>query len=161
MAENVPENKRIKIGVIGVPSRMRTVRSLLYLLSLFPHSFKEVVIICDERQPFAENQRENLKELGLNLRVSTELDKELPTLDVVYINSIAWIGDSYEELGKKFKLCAASPLKPDAIVMHPLARGEELATDLDDTPHNWYFAQARSAVFIRMALLTCLVQLNW
>ncbi len=26
------------------------------------------------------------------------------------------------------------------------------------TQHNWYFAQARGAVFIRMALLICLVQ---
>jgi aspartate carbamoyltransferase catalytic subunit len=137
------------------------VRSLLYLLSLFPRSFEEVVIFCGEDEVFAKNQRENLKELGLNLRVSTELNKELPNLDIVYINSIAWVGDSYEELGKEFKLSAASPLKKGAIVMHPLARGDELATDLDDTPHNWYFAQARSAVFIRMALLTCLVQLNW
>ncbi|MEQ9364750.1 MAG: hypothetical protein RIF32_10920, partial [Leptospirales bacterium] len=39
-----------------------------------------------------------------------------------------------------------------------LARGDELDASLDPTPHNWYFAQARGAVFIRMALLTCLVQ---
>jgi aspartate carbamoyltransferase catalytic subunit len=39
-----------------------------------------------------------------------------------------------------------------------LARGEELSTDLDDTPHNWYFAQARGAVFVRMALLTTITQ---
>jgi aspartate carbamoyltransferase catalytic subunit len=161
MEENVAEEHQVKIGVIGVPSRMRTVRSLLYLLSSFPRSFEEVVIFCDEGEVFAKNQQENLKELGLNLRVSTQLNKELPNLDIVYINSIAWVGDSYEELGKEFKLSASSPLKSDAIVMHPLARGDELDTDLDNTSHNWYFAQARSAVFIRMALLTCLVQLNW
>lgn len=161
MNDDVAEKDKIKIGVIGVPSRMRTVRSLLYLLSLFPHSFEEVVIFSNENEMFAEHQRENLRELGLNLRISTDLNSELPNLDIVYINSIAWVGDSYEELGKDFKLSAASPLKAGAIVMHPLARGDELATDLDDTPHNWYFAQARSAVFIRMALLTCLVQLNW
>jgi aspartate carbamoyltransferase catalytic subunit len=38
-----------------------------------------------------------------------------------------------------------------------LARGAELSTCLDDTPHNWYFSQARGAVFLRMALLTCMV----
>ena len=153
--------KKVKIGVIGVPSRMRTVRSLLYLFSLFPGSFHEVVVICDESEVFAENQLENLQEMGLKVRVSSNLNKELPDLDIVYINSIAWIGDGYEELGKEFKLSASSPLKSGAIIMHPLARGDELSTDLDNTPHNWYFAQARSAVFIRMALLTCLVQHNW
>ena len=78
----------------------------------------------------------------------------LPTLDVVYINAIAWTGDSYESHGTKYALNADSDFKPGAIVLHPLARGAELDRNLDDTPHNWYFAQARGAVFIRMALLS-------
>ncbi|WP_455209608.1 aspartate/ornithine carbamoyltransferase family protein [Kaarinaea lacus] len=161
MSEDIEEDQRVSIGVVGMPSRMRTVRSLLYLLSLFPKSFKELVIICNEDDVFAENQRENLEATGLKLRVVKELNKELPNLDVVYINSIAWVGDSYEKLGEEYRLNSKSPLKKTAIIMHPLARGEELSTDLDDSPHNWYFAQARSAVYIRMALLTCLVQHNW
>jgi aspartate carbamoyltransferase catalytic subunit len=161
MSEDIPEQQRVSIGVIGMPSRMRTVRSLLYLFSLFPESFKEVVIICNEDDVFAENQRENLEATGLKLRVAKDLNKVLPNLDVVYINSIAWVGDSYEQLGTEYQLSAESPLKKTAIVMHPLARGDELSTDLDDTSHNWYFAQARSAVYVRMALLTCLVQHNW
>ena len=87
------------------------------------------------------------------------LDKELPKLDIVYINAIAWVGDDYEELGSQYRLDKSSPLKPEAIILHPLARGVELSRNLDDTPHNWYFAQARGAVFIRMALLTCYVWL--
>ena len=43
-------------------------------------------------------------------------------------------------------------------MLHPLARGRELCSSLDETPHNWYFAQARGAVFLRMALLTCMVE---
>ena len=78
---------------------------------------------------------------------------------MVYINAIAWVGDSYEEYGLKYILNRDSPLKKDAIILHPLARGKELSTDLDDTSHNWYFDQARGAVYIRMALLTCYVWL--
>lgn len=161
MEAEVNPTDRIRIGIIGVPKSMRTVRSLLYLLSLFPNSFSEVVIICHEKEAFDSTQKEHLDASGLNIRVTDKMNQELPELDVVYINTIAWVGDSYEEIGKDYKLSKKSPLKPGAIVMHPLARGEELSTDLDDTPHNWYFAQARSAVFIRMALLTCLVQHNW
>ena len=161
MDKEVSPGKRIRVGVIGVPGRMRTIRSLLYLFGLFSDAFEEVVVICKEKEVFGENQRENLEEMGLRLRVSTDLNQELPELDVVYINSIAWVGDSYEELGQEFSLSASSRLKPGSIILHPLARGKELSTDLDETPHNWYFAQARSAVFIRMALLTCLVQNNW
>ena len=54
------------------------------------------------------------------------------TLDVVYINTIAWVGDDYEELGSRYRLDRNSPLKPDAIILHPLARGQELPRELDD-----------------------------
>jgi aspartate carbamoyltransferase catalytic subunit len=37
LAAEVPEEKRITVGIIGVPGRMRTVRSLLLFLSLFSH----------------------------------------------------------------------------------------------------------------------------
>lgn len=151
-------DQRARIGIIGVPARMRTVRSLLLLLGPFASAFEEVVIICDVEDAFDEGQREELEAAGLKLRISSALNRELPQLDVVYINSIAWVGDSFERLGEDLHLSRQSPLKENAIVLHPLARGEELATDLDDTPHNWYFAQARGAVFLRMGLLTSVVQ---
>ena len=157
--KDVPEDKRIRIGIIGVPGKMRTVRSLLLLLSLFSVAIEEVVIVSDSDEMFDEGQKEELEQRGLKLRTTHELDSELPNLDVVYINAIAWVGDTYEEYGVKYVLDKNSSLKKDAIILHPLARGKELSTDLDDTEHNWYFDQARGAVFIRMALLTCYVWL--
>jgi aspartate carbamoyltransferase catalytic subunit len=161
MDDDIVAYKKVRIGIIGVPATMRTVRSLLYMLALFPKSFEEVIVFCEEKEVFAEDQLKNLQEMGLNIRVATTLNTELPNLDVIYINAIAWIGDNYKAYGQDYVLTKDSPLKNGAIIMHPLARGKELSTDLDGTPHNWYFAQARGAVFMRMALLTCLVQHNW
>ena len=162
LLEDKPSDKyKPRIGIIGVPKTMRTVRSLLYLLSLFAKTVEEVVIICHEQDALDPTQKEYLQETGLNIRLTEDMQSELPQLDVIYINAIAWVGDGYETFGDDFRLSKNSPLKKGAIIMHPLARGDELDTDLDDTKHNWYFAQARSAVFIRMALLTCLVQHNW
>ncbi|MEJ2574179.1 MAG: aspartate carbamoyltransferase [Gammaproteobacteria bacterium] len=155
---DVDPAQRIHIGIIGVPGRMRTVRSLLSLLALFANAIKEVVLLSDEKQPFSKGQREQLEQAGLTLRIATDLKKELPKLDVVYINTIAWVGDDYEELGSRYRLDKSSPLKEDAIILHPLARGQELQRELDDTPHNWYFAQARGAVFMRMALLSSILK---
>jgi aspartate carbamoyltransferase catalytic subunit len=148
----------IRIGIIGVPGVMRTVRSLLVFLGLFANAIAEVVIISDNDQPFADGQLKELESTGLTLRISSNLNKELPALDVIYINTIAWIGDDYEELGSQFRLDKSSPLKADAIILHPLARGQELPRELDDTPHNWYFAEARGAVFVRMALLSSIMK---
>lgn len=156
--DQIPAEKKIRIGIIGLPGRMRTIRSLLLFLTHFAEGIKEVVIIADSSEIFSEGQKEELTESGLNLRVSSELQKELPSLDVVYINTIAWVSGGYEAYGNNFRLDSDSPFKPGAIVLHPLARGDELDRSLDKTPHNWYFAQARGAVFIRMALLSAILK---
>lgn len=156
--ETVAAGERVRICIIGVPARMRTVRSLLLMLAQFAPAIAEAVIVTDADQPFDEGQREELEQQGLSLRVSDELDAVLPDMDVVYINAIAWVGESFENHGARYRLSRSSPLKPGAIVLHPLARGEELSRDLDDTPFNWYFAQARGAVFLRMALLAALLK---
>ena len=149
-----PEKTRgLQLGIIGVPSKMRTVRSLLLLLANFPNTFEEITIITDHAEPFDPGQLEELTDAGLNIRLCEELDAELPRLDIIYQNAILWTGKGSESLGARYKLNSESPMKPTAIILHPLARGPELSSDLDETPHNWYFAQARGAVFVRMALL--------
>ena len=154
----VMSNQRIHIGFIGVPNKMRTIRSLLKLLVYFPELVADVHIIHAEKDNsiFDPEQREQLEAAGIELKITKSLNKCLPKLDVVYINAIAWMGDDAESFGQNFKLDINSPLKREAIVLHPLARGEELSKSLDHTSHNWYFAQSRGAVFLRMALLTCM-----
>lgn len=158
LANEEEREANANIGIVGVPGRMRTVRSLLILLSRFASRIDRVTIVTDESDPFSPGQREELEDAGLSIAVSNDLDRVLPGLDVVYINAIAWKGDDYEALGTRFRLHDKSPFKPGAIVLHPLARGVELASSLDSTPHNWYFAQARGAVFIRMALLSAMLK---
>jgi aspartate carbamoyltransferase catalytic subunit len=137
---------------------MRTVRSLLIMLSRFSKAIEEVVVITDVDTPFSPDQREELEKAGLRLSVTADMKTVLPTLDIVYINAIAWKGNDFEFHGGRFALDADSPFKANAIVLHPLARGEELDRSLDSTPYNWYFAQARGAVFVRMALLSAMLK---
>ncbi|MCC5880764.1 MAG: aspartate carbamoyltransferase, partial [Idiomarina sp.] len=76
LADDVPVEKKIRIGVIGVPSRMRTVRSLLKILAMFDQAVAEVVIIHDgtDEVLFSPGQREELAERGLKVTTSTDLD---------------------------------------------------------------------------------------
>lgn len=157
-ADDIRPEEKIRIGIIGVPGRMRTIRSLMIYLSCFAPGFEEIVIITDQDDAFSEGQREELENNGLRFRIANNLEKELPELDVIYMNSIAWVADGFEQLGTQFALDSDSPLKPGSIILHPLARGDELDRSLDNTPHNWYFAQARGAVFIRMALLSAILK---
>ena len=153
-------NERANLCVIGLPSKMRTVRSLLKLIALFPQCFSQVTIVNDKsrEEMFDSGQLKQLVEAGVNVHTSDNLNEVLPDADIVYINAIAWEGNSFNQYGNQYHIDSSSPLKKDAIILHPLARGAELSASLDNTPHNWYFAQARGAVFLRQALLTCLVR---
>lgn len=156
----VDGDDKANLCIIGLPSKMRTVRSLLKLIALFPMCFSQVTIVNDKsrEEMFDTGQLDQLVEAGVNIHTSDNLDEVLPEADIVYINAIAWEGNSFNQYGNQFHIDSASPLKEDAIILHPLARGAELCCSLDNTPHNWYFAQARGAVFLRQALLTCLVR---
>jgi aspartate carbamoyltransferase catalytic subunit len=158
MIGNVEDEKKITVTIIGIPGRMRTVRSLLTLLALFADGINHVNIVCNTTKAFTEGQRENLAESGLKINVTSDLESVLPESDLVYINAIAWVGETYEEHGTEYNLTGNSPLKEGSIILHPLARGDELSTDLDGTEHNWYFAQARGAVYMRMALLSTIMR---
>lgn len=154
----VDPGQRIRFCIVGVPGRMRTIRSLLILLSLFAPAVQEVVVVAEEDDPFARGQREDLAAAGLRIRTTRDLTDGLAEAHVIYINAVAWVGNDFEAHGANYRLDPASPLRPDAIILHPLSRGSELSPALDGSAHNWYFAQARGAVFMRMALLTTLLK---
>ena len=50
-----------------------------------------------------------------------------------------------------------SAAKENLKVLHPLPRVDEIATDVDKTPHAYYFEQARNGVYIRQAVLALLL----
>jgi len=48
-------------------------------------------------------------------------------------------------------------MKPDAIILHPLPRTVELDKTVDSDPRALYFRQAVNGLYVRMALLTMLL----
>ena len=52
-------------------------------------------------------------------------------------------------IDKKFM----AQLSPNSIVMHPLPRVDEIATDVDSDHRAAYFRQPKNGLYLRMALL--------
>lgn len=144
---------KLELGILGTPGSMRAVKSFLLLSLLFKESIKRVTVISEMADPFGAEVVNDLTRAGIDYEVSNDIQERLGFLDVIYMNSIAFLGDSYKSLDSRYKLDKDSPLKDGAVILHPLARLDELDTSLDDTPHNLYFSQAHGAVFIRQALL--------
>ena len=87
-------------------------------------------------------------------------------LDVIYVNRL-----QEERLPPNMDAAAArgsyllnaavmKHAKPDAMIMHPLPRVNELAYELDDDPRAAYFEQSANAVPVRMALIASLMGLE-
>ncbi|HKK21148.1 MAG TPA: aspartate carbamoyltransferase [candidate division Zixibacteria bacterium] len=150
--ETAPE-KRIHLGILGTPGSMRAVRSFLDMSLLFRQGIRKISIVSEMADPLGPRLENELKESGVEWQVTNDINDVLSDVDVIYMNSIAFLGDSYRTLDSRFKLHGGSKLKPGAVVLHPLARLDELSPSLDDTKHNLYFTQAHGAVFVRQALL--------
>lgn len=155
LAETKPtgNEKRYHLGILGTPGSMRAVKSFLLLSLMFKNHIRKITVISEMADPFGSDLIEDITEAQIEYEVTNDIQTELKELDIIYMNSIAFLGDSYKALDARYKLDRSSPLKDDAVILHPLARLDELNADLDDTSHNLYFSQAHGAVFIRQALL--------
>ncbi len=143
----------LKLGILGTPGSMRAVKSFLFMSLYFGHHIAKVTVVSEMADPFGADVIDTLKEAEIEYEVTNDLNDALPQLDVIYMNSIAFLGDSYKTLDSRYKLDAGSKLKGEAVILHPLARQDELDRSLDKTSHNLYFSQAHGAVFVRQALL--------
>jgi aspartate carbamoyltransferase catalytic subunit len=157
MRETVAPEDQIHLGIIGTPGNMRAVKSFLLMALLFPAAIKKITVISDMVDPYGFEIAPQIAQSAVPIEHGHDAQEVIADLDVVYINSIALLGDSYKQLDARYKLTPNTPFKPEAVVMHPLARLAELDTSLDETDHNLYFAQAASAVFLRQALMIAIL----
>lgn len=152
----LPEEEKLHLGIVGTPGSMRTVKSFLLLALLFKENIREITIISEMADPLGKDVQAFCDKSPVKMNICYDLQVVVEDLDIIYMNAIALLGDSYRTLGKRFKLNSETGLKEGAVILHPLARRDELDRSLDDTEHNLYFNQADGAVFIRQALLLAL-----
>jgi aspartate carbamoyltransferase catalytic subunit len=136
---------------------MRAVKSFLLMALCFAGAIRKLTVVSEMRDPLGAQLTQALANSELHMEMTNDIGDVIADLDLIYMNSIAFLGDSYRSLDGRFRIDANSPLKKDAVIMHPFARRNELDVALDDSPHNLYFAQAASAVFMRQALLVALL----
>lgn len=157
LMNRVPASEKIHLGILGTPGSMRAVNSFLQMSLLFKDSVRKISIISEMADPLGAELTQIMETSGVDFEFNNDINDVLSDLDVIYMNSIAFLGDSYKSLDSRFKLDKKSALKEDAVVLHPLARLDELDPTLDGTHHNLYFTQAHGAVFIRQALFICML----
>lgn len=61
----------------------------------------------------------------------------------------------YERVKDLYNLNSAmlTDARPNMRILHPLPRVNEIAQDVDDNPHAYYFEQARNGLYARQAII--------
>ncbi len=151
----------LRVALVGDLRFGRTARSLARLFRLTEGT--ELIFVSPPAIPMGDDVRDTLDRHGVTYRDETDLSAVLPRVDVVYQTRIQRerfpTAEEYEASRGVYVIDreAMRRLNPDAILLHPLPRVDEIAADVDDDPRAAYFRQARNGVYVRMALLVDLL----
>jgi aspartate carbamoyltransferase catalytic subunit len=91
---------------------------------------------------------------------NSNLESIIPQVDVLYVTRIQ--KERFPDASEYAKVKGAYKIdiktlkgaKKDMIILHPLPRVDEIASEVDKTPQARYFQQVWNGIVIRMALLS-------
>lgn len=147
----------LHIYLVGDLKYGRTVHSLIMAMRHFNPTFhfiapkelampEEYKIYCQNRNiPFVEEEEFNADIIAkADILYMTRVQRERFT-DLM----------EYERVKDVYILKASmlKDAKPTMKVLHPLPRVNEIAYDVDDDPHAYYFQQARNGLYARQAII--------
>lgn len=155
----------LTIGLCGDLKFGRTVHSLINALVRYPDV--TFVLISPEELRIPDYVREDvLRKNNQNFKEVTRLEDAIPQLDLLYMTRVQkerfFNEEDYVRM-KDFYILDKQKMslaKPDMMVLHPLPRVNEISTEVDDDPRAAYFKQAQYGVYVRMALILTLLEVE-
>ena len=155
----------LTIGLCGDLKFGRTVHSLIE--SLVRYTGIRFVLISPPELRVPDYIREDVLEASGNEYKEVEtLEEVMPELDILYMTRVQkerfFNEEDYVRM-KDFYILDKTKMalaKDDMLVLHPLPRVNEISVEVDDDPRAVYFKQAHFGVYVRMALILTLLELN-
>lgn len=151
----------LNIALVGDLLNGRTIHSLVQLLSVAkkPHLY----LASPPQLKLPEKYLQLLKTFNIAYTETHDFNQILPDSDIVYFTRVqkerfTENPQLYEQIKNAFIFDRDSLdlMKPNARLMHPLPRVNEITTDVDSDPRAAYFRQAKNGLYMRMALLKML-----
>jgi aspartate carbamoyltransferase catalytic subunit len=149
----------LKIALVGDLLNGRTVHSLVPLLALYK---VELFLVAPDNLQMPQAYLDQLDKQSVPYTKLANWDDIIGQVDIMYMTRIqkerfASV-EEYEANKNSFILTLkdVERMKPDAIILHPLPRVNEIAPEVDSDPRAKYFEQVRNGLFLRMALLNAI-----
>ena len=152
------------IGLCGDLKFGRTVHSLINALVRYPGI--RFLFISPEELRIPDYITDMLKEKNIPYEEKIRLEDVMGDLDLLYMTRVQkerfFNEEDYVRL-KDFYILDQTKMKlakPDMIVLHPLPRVNEISVEVDDDPRAAYFRQVQYGVYVRMALILTLLDID-
>jgi aspartate carbamoyltransferase catalytic subunit len=148
----------LSVAFIGELDRGRTARSLTYLLAKFERV--KLYFVSPPEQQMKNDILQYLDRHGVRYEVESDIERVLGEADVIYQTRIRPERLPRVAGSQRYAINSSvlQRMKPDGMIMHPLPRTAELDKTVDDDPRALYFRQAANGLYVRMALLTMLLE---
>ncbi|MDD6463042.1 MAG: aspartate carbamoyltransferase [Clostridiaceae bacterium] len=155
----------LTVGFCGDLKFGRTVHSLIQALSRYDN-VKFVLVSPDELKLPSYIKNDVIKANKLEYVQTTDLEKVMPELDVLYMTRVQkerfFNEEDYLRLKDSYILTPDKLInaKSDLSILHPLPRVNEISVAVDKDPRACYFRQALNGKYMRMALILKLLEVE-
>jgi len=148
----------LSVAIVGELDKGRTARSLAYLLAKFERV--KIYFVSPPEVQMKPDILDYLDEHGVRYELEAAIDRVISEVDVIYLTRIRPERMVGLERPQYYAVNSAilRNTKPDALILHPLPRTVELDRSVDEDPRALYFRQAVNGLYVRMALLTMLLE---
>jgi aspartate carbamoyltransferase catalytic subunit len=148
----------LSVAFIGELDKGRTVRSLAYLLAKFERI--KIFFVSPPELQMRPDILGYLDEHGVRYELESDIDRVIREVDVVYQTRIRPERMKDTQNLNRYAIDSAvlQRMKSDAMILHPLPRTVELDKTVDNDPRALYFRQAVNGLYVRMALLTMVLE---
>ena len=148
----------LSVAFIGELDKGRTARSLAYLLAKFERI--RIFFVSPPELQMRPDILEYLDRHNVRYELESDLNKVIGEVDVIYQTRIRPDRGADLRVRRQYAIDSSvlQRIKPDAMILHPLPRTVELDKTVDCDPRALYFRQATNGLFVRMALLTMLLE---
>ena len=146
----------LKVAMVGDLKYGRTVHSLAIALAQFKC---RMYFVSPDSLKMPDYIIEELKEKDIEYSEHKEIKEIMDKVDILYMTRIQRERFSdpseYEKVKNVYVLTKdmLADVRPNLKIMHPLPRVNEIAAEIDATPHAVYFQQAANGIFVRQALI--------
>ena len=150
----------LSINMVGDLKYGRTVHSLLQAMSHFNPNF---TFTAPDELKMPQEYKDFLDAKGIPYHETRDLEGSLNDCDILYMTRVQQERFTdpmeYEKVKNTYNLTASmlGGARENMKILHPLPRITEIAQDVDDTKHAYYFKQAENGVYARMAIISYLL----